>query len=144
MAMDSEPRTFSMASHTADVAVDVYGRDVPELLVNAAHALNSIAFAQLDIRPGMERTFSLESVDDDTLLIDWLNELIYLLDAEQAVFGTFQVLHHSPGRARIRCSGETLDPARHRLAREVKAATYHGAHIRTDARGYTARVIFDV
>ena len=142
--MDSEPRTFRMASHTADVAVDIYGSDIPELLLNAASALNAIVFAEVDIQPRMHRTVSLDSVDDDTLLIDWLNELIYLLDAEQAVFSDFVVARHTTGIAEIRCRGERLDPARHRLAREVKAATYHGAHIRTDARGYTARVIFDV
>jgi len=142
--MGTERRTFSMASHTADVAADVYGSDIPELLVNAAHALNFIVFARADIQPTTERTVSLQSVDNDTLLIDWLNELIYMLDAEQTVFGEFRVLRHSPGSAIILCRGETIDPARHRQAREVKAATYHGAHIHTDERGYMAQVIFDV
>jgi len=142
--MDNEARTFEMASHTADVAVNVYGRDIAELLVNAAHALNSIVLGHADIQPGLIRTVSLESVDDDTLLIDWMNELIYLLDAEHLVFGQFDVLKHGPGTAAIRCRGERVDPARQRLEREVKAATYHGTHIRLEESGYTATVIFDV
>jgi SHS2 domain-containing protein len=142
--MDIKPRTFSMASHTADVAADVYGSNVPDLLVNAAHALNFIVFAKADIRPTTERTVRLQSVDNDTLLIDWLNELIYMLDAEQTIFGEFRVLHHSSGSAEMLCRGETINPVRHRQTREVKAATYHGVHIETDEQGYTARVIFDV
>jgi SHS2 domain-containing protein len=142
--MRSEPPAFSMASHTADLAVNVYGSDMPGLLANAAHALNSIAFARLDVTPGLERMVRLESVDDDTLLIDWLNELIYMLDAEQTVFSEFHVVGHSTGHAEILCHGEALDLTRHVLAREVKAATYHGAHIRRSAEGYTATVIFDV
>ena len=122
----------------------LYGHNVPELIVNAAHALSFIEFAELDVRPNVERLVKLESVDDDTLLIDWLNELIYLLDADHLIFGRFEVVCHTPGSAEIRCHGELLDPARHRLVREVKAATYYGAHIRTDDYGYTATVIFDV
>jgi SHS2 domain-containing protein len=142
--MEDNHPAFSTASHTADVAMTLYGSDVPELLVNAAHALNSIVFARVDIKPEQERTVKLRSVDDDTLLVDWLNELIYMLDAEQMVFGEFHVVRHSEGAADIRCLGEALDLTRHAMAREVKAATYHGAHIRRNAQSFAATVIFDV
>jgi len=142
--MDSNARRFQLATHTADVAVDVYGRDIPELLVHAADALNYIVLGRADIQPKQQRSVSLTSVDDDTLLIDWLNELIYMLDAENLVFGQFEIQHTTPGYAEIQCHGEPVDPTRHRLERELKAATYHGAHINKDSAGYIARVIFDV
>jgi len=132
-----------MVSHTADIAVEVFGSDIEELLVNAAHALNAIVFTEAIIQTEVERTVHLESVDDDTLLIDWLNELIYIIDAEQTVFGEFCVLTHRPGSAEIVCRGETIEPERHRQRRDVKAATYYGAHIERHAQVYTARVVFD-
>ena len=142
--MTPRRRTFTVTAHTADIAVEVYGHDIRELFINAAHALNAITFDSSAFDGDTLREVRLDSVDDDTLLVDWLNELIYVIDAEQIVFGEFRALQHQSGTAEILCRGETLEPARHKQTREVKAATYYGAHIARDAQGYTARIVFDV
>jgi SHS2 domain-containing protein len=50
------------------------------------------------------------------------------------------------GGLQLRASawGERIDPARHRLAREVKAITYHGLWLRPQGAGWAAEVIVDV
>lgn len=141
--MDAQP--YEILAHTADVAIRVHGRDMADLLRNAALAFYGVALSnESEIRSTLTRELSLDSVDDDTLLIDWINELIYRMDAEQLVFATFHFDELKPGRVVARAQGEYLDRSRHRLTREVKAATYHMSHIQSTGQGLDARIILDV
>jgi SHS2 domain-containing protein len=137
-------KPFEIIAHTADVAVLVRGRDLAELLVHAAQALYAVMFANLVVAAVIERVLTIDSIDNDAVVVDWLNELIYLLDAEQTVFGVFEVLELTAGHAVIRCRGEHLDASRHHRSREVKAATYHMARLRRVPSGYVSRVVFDI
>jgi SHS2 domain-containing protein len=137
-------KQFEVIAHTADIAVEVRGSDLADLLVNAAHALYSVELSDTPSGGEIERLVSLESVDDDALVVDWLNELIYLLDAEHLVFVDFVVRRLSGGRADIQCRGQRLDATRLRRLREVKAATYHMARLRRTSTGYACRIVFDI
>ncbi len=135
---------FEMVAHTADIGVRIHGGDMEELLVNAAHALYSILLRTTNLTERLERVVTVDSPDEETLLVDWLNELIYLFDAEQLAFSRFEVEQLTGCCLQARCFGECTDSARHEAARDVKAATYHMAHIHRAADGYTAQVILDV
>jgi len=137
-------KPFVVIAHTADIAVEVHGRDPADLLVNAAHALYSVALSDKPSCGEVVRTLTLESIDNEALVIDWLNELIYLLDAERLAFSDFEVRQPADGRAVIRCCGERLGNTRLRRIREVKAATYHMARLHRTATGYACRIVFDV
>jgi len=133
-----------MVAHTADIAVSVHGGDMGELIVNAARALYSILLRATDLTERLQRVITVDSPDEETLLVDWLNELIYLFDAERLAFSRFRVEQLTECRLQIRCFGERIDNARHEIVRDVKAATYHMAHIHRADDGYTAQVILDV
>ena len=135
---------FEMVAHTSDIGVCIHGGSMDELLVNAAHALYSIMLRTSGLEERLERVVAVDSPDAETLLIDWLNELIYLFDAERLAFSRFDVEQLSECRLEIRCFGESIDTSRHRVAREVKAATYHAAHIYRTRGRYSAHVILDV
>lgn len=142
--MTPRRRSFTVTAHTADIAVEVYGHNIRALFINAAHALYAITFDSSAFDGDTHREVRLDSVDDDTLLVDWLNELIYLFDAERLAFGRFDILRHSPGQLVVRCEGRVIDDTCHARVREVKAATYHGVRIDSAGDGLTATVIFDV
>lgn len=136
---------FEILTHTADIAVLVRGRDVAELLRNAARALYAIILTQdSEIRSAITRTISVDSVDRDTLLVDWVNELIYRIDGEHLVFSQFDFDSLDEDHLEARCSGEHIDPSRHNLIRDVKAATYHMSHIDSSDGGLEARIVLDV
>ena len=133
-----------MVAHTADIGVRIHGGDMEELLVNAAHALYSILLGAPNLTERLERAVTVDSPDEETLLVDWMNELIYLFDAERLAFSRFEVEQLTERCLQIRCFGECIDTAGHEVARDVKAATYHTAHIHRADDGYTAQVILDV
>lgn len=137
-------RPFEIIDHTADIGVIVHGRTLKDLFSNAAAALFSL-IADLDrIRTIDLRTVKIGAPDRESLLVRWLNELIYLWDTEHMLFRRFHILRLSSKHLEAQCSGEELDLSRHRVHRDIKAATYHMLQITRNKRGYQTRVIFDI
>jgi len=120
-----------------------YGRDLAECFANAALGLFSQITDLRRVRPVQAREISVEAGDTEALLVEWLNELIFLFDTEGLLGRRFDVLEIGDGRMRARVWGETRDPARHPTKIAVKATTYHRLQV-VQRDGWRARVIFDV
>jgi len=135
---------FEVLDHTADIGIAAYGADTKQLFTNAALGLFSL-MADLDgIQEVVQRELKLSADDEEVLLIEWLNELIYIFDVEHIIFKRFEIDELSGNQIRARCFGEKMKPGQHKLKREVKAATYHMLRITKDNRGYEVKVIFDI
>jgi SHS2 domain-containing protein len=127
--------------HTSEMALRVEADSWPELVAEAVRAVGAELIREGGrAGPAPARALALESADREALLVDLLNELVFLAETERwapaAVTGT----EASEGRARVRCEGVRLagPPAR------IKAATFHGLQIRVAGTRHTAEVILDV
>ncbi len=85
-----------------------------------------------------------EAVDREDLLVRFLGELLFLHDAKDWVFSGARVASLSRIALRGEALGERFDPARHRIARQVKAVTYHHLLLSEDRGGWSARVVLDL
>jgi tRNA nucleotidyltransferase (CCA-adding enzyme) len=75
-----------------------------------------------------------EAPDDELLLVDWLDALIYAMATRRLLFRRFEV--RGEGRRILaRAWGEPLDVARHQPAVEVKGATYTEPYVGREADG---------
>jgi SHS2 domain-containing protein len=137
-------RAFKIIDHTADVGIIAYGSDIKQVFSNAALALFSLITEPESIEEKLRRDLEILSQDRDSLLIEWLNELIYLFDAEHILFTRFDIENLSYNQLKAACYGESFDPLRHKIKTGVKAATYHMLKVDKDGSGYKARVIFDI
>jgi SHS2 domain-containing protein len=136
-------KDFEFVDHTADVGVIAYGADIGQAFANAARAMFSLITELDDIQETLHRDIKVVATDEESLLVEWLNELIYLFDAENIIFKRFDITQLSATQLRARSYGEKVDPARHKLKTGVKAATYHLLKVsRND--GYRVQVIFDI
>ena len=96
------------------------------------------------VRPREVRSFSVESHDRESLVVDWLNELIYQYEATGFLVKESRVtLTVGDSRLEAQCRGETADPARHHILMVVKAATYHGLAVSHQDQ-WCIRIILDV
>lgn len=136
--------TFETIDHGADIGVVAYGASIEETFANAALGLFSLITNLGDIRERLNRDLAVSAEDMESLLVAWLNELIYLFDVEYTLFRRFEINHLTQTQLRARCYGEQAEPARHKLKIGVKAATYHMLRIDKDNNDYKAQVIFDV
>jgi SHS2 domain-containing protein len=148
MARDvsSPPRRpkYRPLSHTADLGWRLTGASLNELFENAAAALVATMVDRRTIRRNEVRQVSLESADRESLLVDWLNHLLYLFDVDAFLGRDFQVEFPSPRRLRAKVWGERFDPGRHPEKTAVKAATYHHLEIVQEDGGWRATVILDL
>jgi SHS2 domain-containing protein len=80
------------------------------------------------------------------LLLCFINELIFLRDAEGLLLLPRRVEIERDGEFVLEAelTGEPLDPQRHTLASEVKAATAHGLRVARAGEGWEASVTLDV
>lgn len=115
---------YELIDHTADVGVKAYGKTVAEAFEHAAEAMFDIITDESMIDSIGEYDIQLEAPDLEQLLVDWLSKLLFLNDAENLVFGKFQVTIDA-NRLSARVFGEKYNTKKHKMGVEIKAVTYH-------------------
>jgi SHS2 domain-containing protein len=137
-------RQFDIIGTTADVAVVARGPTCEEAFIHAAEGLFSLITDLEAIEPAEPFDVVCEGISLEGLLVAWLNELIYLHEVHGVLFGRFEITAFSGGSIEAKAWGEPIDPARHRLGTEVKAATYHQVRVVEGPSGWETHVIIDV
>jgi len=135
---------FKTIEHTADIGIEVEASTLGELFAGAAFAMFSLVVDPREVEQVETRELSLEAGDYEELLFMWLNELLLMLDAEGLLLSGFEVKMVDEHGLAAHVRGEKLDPGRHRIEEEIKAATYHEMLVERGGEGWRARVIFDV
>ena len=131
---------FKEIEHTADIAIRVWGRNLPELFVNTAYGM-ACQLADVDgIDLTVEGSVELEAYDTETLLVTWLGELLYLGERDECVFTDFDVLEVAPTRLRAIVRGGAVREYRG----HIKAVTFGGLEIQRTDEGYETTIVFDV
>ena len=137
-------RPFETFEHTADIGLLARGRAPEEMFEHAAMGLVDLIVDPAGLGEGTRLEVSLSAQDREALLIAWLNELLYLLDARGFLPRRCRVTHLSDTELAAELWGDTVDRARHALRRLVKAATYHGLRITRTDDHWEGRVILDL
>jgi len=137
-------KRFDIIDHTADIGIVAYGDDMKEAFANADYGMFSLMADLRQVKEETSRYIEAEAGDRDSLVVSWLNELLYLFDTERIVFKRFDILELRNTRLRSDAYGEKVDASRHRLRSGVKAATFHMLKVSEDRGRWRVRVIFDV
>ena len=137
-------KAFKIIDHSADTGIIVYGTDVEELFSNAALALFSLITEPESIEEKLHLSLKVSSEDRDSLLVEWLNELIYIFDTQHILFNRFDIGSLTDDELKATCYGEGFDPTKHKIKMGVKAATYHMLKLEKNGDSYKAQIIFDI
>ena len=135
---------FEILEHPADIGFRATAPTVEELFQTAALALQSIAVEFTTIEPRNVYPVAAAGEDYETLLVAWLNEVLYYLDGEQVLLGRFAIDSMSPERIIARGWGEPRDPERHPAKRVVKGITFHQLVVKHEGGQWMARVFLDI
>jgi SHS2 domain-containing protein len=134
-------RWHRWVDHTAEVQLQVGAESLAGLAAEAGRALGFFLLRGRHPEPaGEARTIEVLSVDREALLVDWLNEILFLAEVECWVAIDFDVSEASAEHLEARARGVSVDepPAL------VKAATFHGLAVEERDGGLQVEVIFDV
>ncbi len=137
-------KPYEVFEHTADVGLHAYGSTLPELFIHAAQGMESLMVSPEQIDVQVSREIVVEGHDVVSLLIAWLNELIFLFDSEYLIFRQFEIESLTETDLKGRASGEPYDAKHHDLSSAIKAVTWHEAAVDRNDVGYKARIIFDI
>jgi SHS2 domain-containing protein len=136
-------KDFEVIDHTADVGIIAYGADLKQAFANAAKGLFSLITDLDKVKEVLHRDAELTASDEESLLVEWLNELIYRFDTEGLIFKRFDIVELDNTHLKARGYGEKVDRSRHRLKTGVKAATYHMLKVERGDGG-KVQVLFDI
>jgi SHS2 domain-containing protein len=135
---------YRFLSHTADIAVLLQADSLKELFAAGLHAMNEVlreGFCRQASPPDVEETLTLQSIDDTALLIDFLSEALTLSYLRRCLFCEVEIGRMAGGALEATLRGCPVDF----FTDDIKAVTYHDAHIRQTAEGrWETPVIFDI
>jgi SHS2 domain-containing protein len=129
--------------HEADMGVRGFGATKAEAFEQAALAMTAIVTDPGGVRPRQGVTVDCEAPDDELLLADWLNSLIYEMATRKMLFSRFAVQIDGT-RLSAQAWGEGADVERHQPAVEIKGATYTALRVAHDDGGWVAQTVVDV
>ena len=137
-------KQYRLIDHTADLGIEVYGKDLKELFQNAAEAFSEIVWDTSQVLESRQIDISVEGDGLEQLMVMWLGELLYIHETEGFLFKRFEI--HEMGDSRIRATGygENFYEERHLIRTEIKAVTYHQIQVRQQEDIWISRVIFDL
>ena len=135
---------FEILEHPADIGFRAFGGTLPELFENAAAALLSIRADPDEVEARQEVPIAADGADHESLLVNFLSEVLYLVDGKQIAFRRVRVDTLSETEIAATGLGEQHDPARHHVKLIVKAVTYHQLRIERTAHGWSATVYLDI
>lgn len=136
--------SYEILEHPADIGLRVYGRTLAELFVHAGHGLAAIALEAEDSGSTERVSLSAQGTDREDLLVNWLSEILYYMDAEGWVFRDFRIQKIADNVIEGEGWGERRDPARYPHSVAVKAVTYHQLSVRKTGEGWEAVVYLDI
>ncbi len=136
-------KDFEIIDHTADVGIIAYGADIRQAFANAARAMFSLITELDEVEEVIYRDIELTAPDQESLIVKWLNEFIYLFDTENIIFKRFDITKLNRTQLKARGYGEKVNSSKHQLKTGIKAATYHMLKI-DKSDGYQIQVLFDI
>ena len=131
-------------AHEADVGVRGSGATLAEAFAGAAMAMTAAICDPQKVGAGETVNIECAAPDDELLLLDWLNALVYEMATRRMLFSRFDV-RIADHRLQATAWGEAVDVARHEPAAEVKGATFCELAVRQSPDGtWMAQCIVDV
>ena len=140
---------YEILEHPADVGLLARGASLAELFENAAAGMMEIAVEPAGVAEREQKRIATEATDREVLLVNFLQEVLWLVDGEGWLAGRVAVTQISDTRVSATVFGEPRNPARHSMRLIIKAVTYHELSVRQQAEGqqaegWRAEVYFDI
>jgi SHS2 domain-containing protein len=135
---------FELLEHPADIGFRAFGASIEKLFANCARALMFIILDPSNIHSAERVSLSADASDYESLLVNWLNEVLYYVDGKRLALGGFDILQLTETCIECIATGEPRDVRKHPPRLVVKAVTYHQLKVQQTENGWIAEVYVDV
>lgn len=135
---------YEFFDHTADIGIRACGSTLRELFIHMAGGLTELIAEESDLRPQEARSIQLTAADVESLLLIWLQELLFWFSTDRFLPVRYELDETTQTALRGTVRGDTFDPTRHAQGREVKAITRHLLEVKQRDGVWHGQVIVDV
>jgi SHS2 domain-containing protein len=136
-------KKFEILNHPADLKIRAFGKSLPELFANIAQAVAKQQKNKIDKKDkGEWEEIQIESADLESLLVDWLGEILYRSEINKKVYFDFEIMEFSenPYKIKARIKGVPVEAK----DADIKAVTYHDLEVKKIGDNWETIVIFDI
>ncbi|MBI5804096.1 archease [Candidatus Pacearchaeota archaeon] len=134
---------YKFIPHTADIKFRAFGKNLNEAFGNSALAFSNFVSKGQKINLKKSRSVNLSGTDKESLFYNFLEEMIYLVDAENFILGKADVKINKEGKkAKANFFGD--DSANYKGLEHVKAATYSEMIVKKDKDKCVVQCVLDV
>ena len=137
------PKDYTEVDYSGDIGIEARGRDLKELLENLTRGFFGL-LCRSSVAAVVERRVEVDSASAEELIVDWLSEVLTEGNARGELYSEVAVQEVGQHYAKGVLRGEAVDPLKHDLRFDVKAATYHNISVTRESDGLRSRVIFDL
>ncbi len=137
--MDEKNAGYREIEHTADWELHVWAPDMATLLKESARGMYALLLTSLASEPRVGREFEIPYLDRESLIVEFLSELLFYEEDEGLGFDGYQISFDGD-KYKFSVSGAPIAKRR----REIKAVTYHGMEVCKTVRGLEVNIVFDV
>lgn len=132
---------YEFLDHTADIKIRAYGKTLEEAYSSLIEAFANHLGKGEKISPKRGKVINVAGDDQKSLLYNFLDELIYLLDAENFLVAKGEVFFRG-NNLKAELYGD--DSSKYKSLDYIKAATYSEMQIEKNDNGYVIQVVLDV
>ena len=135
-------KKYEILDHPADLKIKAFGKDLPEVFVNMALAIASeqLPAQNQSQEPAEEIVVGSDSLE--SLLVDWLSEILYRGEVNKKIYTDFEVTEFSENPYKIKAKIKGVPVESKNI--DIKAVTYHELEIKKIDDHGEAIVIFDI
>lgn len=134
-------KKYRFLEHTADIKFQAEGKTLAESFENSALALKEVMFGKIKIESKIKKNIKVEAKDLQGLLYRFLEQFLYLLDAESFIFSKVKV-KISGLKLEAEITGDSA--SNYKYTNDVKAITYNQMFVKKEKGGFITQVVLDV
>jgi SHS2 domain-containing protein len=137
---------FKFLKHTADVKFQAFGNTLEKAFENSVLALKETIARKIKVKPAIKKKIKVEGKDKEALLYNFLEEFLFLLDAENFLLSEIEKIkiEEKAGKYELEADIVGDSASNYKFTNDVKAITYNEMFVKQEKNKYACQVVVDV
>ena len=130
---------YKILEHPADIKIQAFGKTKQALFLNAMKGMNAVLKSKSKTQ-NAKRKISVKSLDLNSLLVDFLSEVLYLTQVNKEVYNDVKFTKFNDKQLEAELTGNKIES----FGEDIKGVTYHDLKIEKENNQYQVTILFDI
>src|SRR3989344_6399616 len=137
---------YKIVDHTADAKFQAFGKSLDEAFKNAALGMFSILIDPKQVMQKKTFEFEIDSEDLESLLYDFLEKFIVLMDTENFLLSNLEINIEKLAADfyKLTCTAKGDTSKNYKTNGDIKAVTYHDMFVKKEKGLWTVQAVVDI